>query len=375
VAWARDLVNTPAKDATPEYLAGEARRMARRAGLQVKVWGKTELERGGFGGIIGVGQGSANPSRLIELTYRGAGSERPIAITGKGVTFDSGGLSLKDAKNMEWMNMAGAAAALAAMRAIGILKPRINVISAIPCSENLPSGSSIRPGDVLTHRGGKTSEVMNTDAEGRLILADALAYLAEKKPVAMIDCATLTGAAVVALGDDIAAVLGNDRDLIAEVLAASEAVGEPAWELPLWSNYRKLIDSNLADVKNTGPRGGGAITAALFLQEFVGDIPWVHMDVAASAYSENGPGDYWPKGATGMPARTLIRFVLDRAARGTRRGSRSAGNGGRRTTARKTTARKTTARKTTARKTTARKTTARKTTARKTTRRKSTSRR
>jgi leucyl aminopeptidase len=214
----------------------------------------------------------------------------------------------------------------------------VNVVAAIPCSENLPSGSSIRPGDVLHHRGGKTSEVLNTDAEGRLILADALAYLTEKKPVAMIDCATLTGAAVVALGDDIAAVFGNDPELTRQVLDASKEAGEPAWEMPLWEPYRKLIDSPLADVKNTGPRYAGAITAALFLRDFVGDTPWVHMDVAGTAFAENGPGDYWPKGGTGMPARTLIQFLLDRAG-GRRTPSRASGNGSR-TTTRKSTAKR-----------------------------------
>ena len=323
VAWARDLVNTPALDATPDYLAKEAQRMAKEAGLRVKIWTERELERGGFGGILGVGKGSENPPRLIELTYTGAGSAKPYAITGKGVTFDSGGLSIKPANAMEWMkaDMAGAAAALGAMRAIGLLKPKVNVIAAIPCSENLPSGSSIRPGDVLRHRGGRTSEVLNTDAEGRLILADALSYLVEQDPVAIVDCATLTGAAVVALGDDITAVLGNDRRVVQQVLDVGKAVGEPSWELPLWTDYRKLIDSHMADVKNTGPRSGGAIIAALFLRDFVGDTPWVHMDVAGSAYSESGPGDYWPKGATGMPARTLIRWVLDRAAEGPARRS------------------------------------------------------
>ncbi|MFN2543747.1 MAG: leucyl aminopeptidase [Actinomycetota bacterium] len=362
VAWARDLVNMPAKEATPEYLAKEAQRVAKEAGLKIKVWSPAELKRGGFGGILGVGQGSMNPPRLIELSYQGAGSARPYAITGKGVTFDSGGLSIKPAGAMEWMkaDMAGAAAALATMRAIGLLRPRINVIAAIPCSENLPSGSSIRPGDVLVHRGGKTSEVLNTDAEGRLILADALAFLTEQKPVAVVDCATLTGAAVVALGDDITALFGNNQALTRQVLAASEAVGEPAWELPLWDDYRKLIDSPIADVKNTGPRGGGAITAALFLREFVGDVPWVHLDVAGAAYSET-PGDYWPKGGTGMPARTLIRWLLDRAGDG--RARRASGNGSRAKAATSRTrsgagrprstgaARKTPARKTTARET------------------------
>ena len=350
VAWARDLVNTPALDATPEYLAHEAQRMAKEAGLKVKIWKEGELARGGFGGILGVGQGSKNPPRLIELTYTGAGSARPYAMTGKGVTFDSGGLSIKPANAMEWMkaDMAGAAAALGALRAIGLLEPRINVIAAIPCSENLPSGTSIRPGDVLRHRGGKTSEVLNTDAEGRLILADALAYLTEKKPVAIVDCATLTGAAVVALGDDITAVMGNDREVVRQILDAGAAVGEPSWELPLWADYRKLIDSPIADVKNTGPRGGGAITAGLFLKEFVGDTPWVHMDVAGSAYSDNGPGDYWPKGASGIPARTLIQWILDRAASSgaaRRTGARRASGNGSRSPAKRPAAKRSPARR------------------------------
>ena len=290
--------------------------MARETGLQVKVWTKAELERGGFGGVLGVGQGSVNPPRLIELTYRGGRpGDASIALTGKGVTFDSGGLSIKDAKGMEWMkaDMGGAAAVLGAMRAIALLKPKMNVIAAIPSSENLPSGSSIRPGDVLRHRGGKTSEVLNTDAEGRLILADALAYLSEKKPRVLIDCATLTGACMVALGEDIWGVMGNDRELIRDVLAAGEREGEPGWELPLWERYREKIASPVADVKNVGDRWGGAITAALFLSEFVGDTPWCHLDVAGTAFHEK-PGDYWPKGATGSPARTIIRYVLDRAA-------------------------------------------------------------
>ena len=318
VAWARDLVNMPAQDATPDYLAKQAQKMARQAGLQVKIWGKAELQRGGFGGVLGVGQGSTNPPRLIELTYRGGRTgDPPIAVTGKGVTFDSGGLSIKDAKGMEWMkaDMGGAAAMLGAMRAIGLLKPKVNVVAAIPSSENLPSGSSIRPGDVLRHRGGKTSEVLNTDAEGRLILADALAYLAEKKPRVIIDCATLTGACMIALGEDIWGVMGNDRDLIRDILAAGDATGEKGWELPLWERYKEKISSSIADVKNVGDRWGGAITAALFLSEFVGDTPWCHLDVAGTAYHEKA-GDYWPKGATGSPARTVIRYVLDRAEDG-----------------------------------------------------------
>ncbi len=322
VAWARDLVNTPAGDLTPEDLAGHAAHMAKEVGIECKVWTEPDLKRGKFGGILGVGQGSANPPRMVELKYRGGSSgQAPIALTGKGITFDSGGLSIKDASQMEWMksDMAGAASILAAMKAIARLKPNVNVIAAIPSSENMPSGSAIRPGDVLRHRGGKTSEVVNTDAEGRLVLADALAYLAERKPRAIIDTATLTGACMVALGRDIYGVLGNDRALIRDILAAGETVGEPGWELPLYRDYRRLIRSNVADVRNAGKdRWGGAITAALFLAEFVGDIPWAHLDVAGPAFPEKA-GDYWPNGATGVPARTLVQYVLAQAKRPSRR--------------------------------------------------------
>jgi leucyl aminopeptidase len=313
--WARDLVNTPALDATPDFLAREAKKMAAFKGLECKIWTKAELAKGGFGGIVGVGAGSVNEPRLIELRYKGAGSDPPIAVTGKGVTFDSGGLNLKDAQGMEpeKSDMGGAAAALAVMRAVGDLKPKINVIAAIPTAENMPGGSAIRPGDVLRHRGGKTSEVLNTDAEGRLILADALAYLSEKNPQVIIDAATLTGAAMVGLGQEIWAILGSDRELIRQLIEAGDAEGEPGWELPLYTEYRKNIESSVADVKNTGPRWGGAINAALFLREFVGDAPWAHMDVAGPAFSYNG-GEYWPKGGTGSPARTIIRYIESRAA-------------------------------------------------------------
>jgi leucyl aminopeptidase len=316
-AWARDLVNIPAIDATPDFLGKEARKMAREVGLTCKVWSKAELERGGFGGILGVGRGSENDPRLIELRYQGAAaSGKSVALSGKGVTFDSGGLSIKDAKGMEWMkaDMAGAASVMGAMRAIAVLKPKVNVVAAIPSAENLPGGSAIRPGDVLRHRGGRTSEVLNTDAEGRLILADALAYLAEQKPRVIVDAATLTGACMVALGEDMWGVMGNDDGVIADLLAAGEAAGEPGWELPLWKPYRKQIESQVADVKNIGNRYGGAITAALFLKEFVGDVPWAHMDIAGTAFAEK-PGDYWPQGGTGNPVRTMIRFVERQAAR------------------------------------------------------------
>ena len=310
-AWARDLVNTPALDLPPAELAKEAQAMAKEVGLTCKVWTEAELTKGGFGGVLGVGQGSVRPPRLIELKYAGGGKGAPIALTGKGIAFDSGGLSIKDATGMEWMksDMGGAASILGAMRAIALLKPKVNVIAAIPSAENMPSGSAIRPGDVLKHRGGTTSEVLNTDAEGRLVLADALAFLAEKKPRVIIDTATLTGACMIALGTDLWGAMGNDRDLMRDVLAAGDAAGEPGWELPMHEPYRRLIDSDVADIKNIGKRYGGAITAAMFLREFVGDIPWVHLDIAGPAFAERA-GDYWPKGATGTPVRALVRYVL-----------------------------------------------------------------
>ena len=312
--WARDLVNTPALDLPPAEIAKAAQAMAKEVGITSKVWTEPELKKGGFGGVLGVGQGSTRPPRLIELRYSGGGKGAPIALTGKGIAFDSGGLSIKDATGMEWMksDMGGAASILGTMRAIALLKPKVNVIAAIPSAENMPSGSAIRPGDVLKHRGGTTSEVLNTDAEGRLVLADSLAFLAEKKPRVIIDTATLTGACMIALGTDIWGAMGNDRDLIRDVLAAGEAAGEPGWELPMHEPYRKLIDSDIADIKNIGKRFGGAITAALFLREFVGDVPWVHLDIAGPAFAER-PGDYWPKGATGSPVRALVGYVLSKA--------------------------------------------------------------
>ncbi|MFB3737828.1 MAG: leucyl aminopeptidase [Candidatus Velamenicoccus archaeovorus] len=317
VRWARDLVNTPAIDLTPDDLAQEARAMAEEVGLECRVWDEEALREGGFGGILGVGAGSVHPPRLIELAYRGGPkTAAPIALTGKGISFDSGGLSIKPSEGMEWMkgDMGGAASILATMKVIARLKPKVNVIAAIPSAENMPSGSAIRPGDVLHHRGGKTSEVLNTDAEGRLVLADALAYLTEQGPRVIVDTATLTGACMIALGEEIFGVMGNDRALIRDVLSAAETAGEPAWELPLFRRYRKLLDSEVADFKNIGKRYGGAITAALFLAEFVGDTPWAHLDIAGPAFAQKAQ-DYCPKGGTGVPVRSLVTYVLGQAGR------------------------------------------------------------
>ncbi len=242
VAWARDLVNIPAGDLPPAALAEAAEGMADEVGLECRVWDESELEEGGFGGILGVGQGSIHPPRLIELRYAGGGKSVPLAFTGKGITFDSGGLSIKPADGMETMkdDMGGAASILATMKAIARLKPKVNVIAAIPCSENMPSGSAQKPGDVIRHYGGTTSEVLNTDAEGRLVLADALAFLAEKGPRVIVDTATLTGACMVALGTDITGAMGNDDATARDLIRAGAAVGEPVWQLPLHPDYRKL---------------------------------------------------------------------------------------------------------------------------------------
>jgi leucyl aminopeptidase len=318
---ARRLVDTPSIDMTPAMLADEARRIARRRGFQARVRGRRELEREGFGGIVGVGRASANEPRLVELSYRNAGRANPIALTGKGITFDSGGLDIKHGDEMAWMksDMAGAAAALAAIQAAAELELRVNVDVVLPFAENMVGGRAIHPGDVLRHRGGRTSEVADTDAEGRLVLADALAFLSERKPAAILDSATLTDGS--GLGPELSAAMGNDRELIAEVIASGQEAGENCWEIPLWDRYRKLIDSPVADIRNLGEHSfDSAMMAGLFLKDFVGDAPWVHLDTGSSAYVEHET-DLWPEGASGAPTRTFIRF-LERASTpsGARRG-------------------------------------------------------
>ena len=313
--WARDLVNTPAQDATPASLASEARAMATREGLECRVWSRAELARGGFGGILGVGRGASNEPRMVELTYRCASArEKPVAITGKGITFDSGGLDLKNDGEMEWMksDMAGAAAALATIRAAAELDLHVNVDVVVAFAENMPGANATRPGDVLMHRGGTTSEVLDTDAEGRVLLADVLAYLSEREPAAILDSATLTDGS--GLGPDLWAVMGSDRALAAELVSSGAEAGEPGWGIPLWQPYlRYITDSSVADVKNVGDHYiDSAMMAGLFLQRFVGGVPWAHLDTASSAWAEHDT-DLWPSGATGSPARTFIRFLERRA--------------------------------------------------------------
>jgi leucyl aminopeptidase len=317
----RDLVNTPPLDKRPPALADRIATLAGEVGLSVKIHDEAALAEGGFGGILGVGQGSSEPPRLVELTYQpssAAGSSLGhVVLVGKGITFDSGGLSLKPSASMTTMksDMSGAAAVVGAMSALAELGVTVKVTGLLALAENMPSGEAIRVSDVLTHRGGKTVEVMNTDAEGRLVLADALAYGAESGPDAMIDIATLTGAQIVSLGYKIAGLMGNDEALIAEVRAAAETAGEQVWQLPLPDEYADHLRSEVADLKNIGkPMQAGTLIGGLYLRNFVGQTPWAHLDIAGPAFSEEGDGWYNAKGATGMGVRTLVRLLQARSS-------------------------------------------------------------
>ncbi|MBV9042320.1 MAG: leucyl aminopeptidase [Acidimicrobiia bacterium] len=311
VSLARDLVNEPAGAMTPSRLAEVAIEVGEREGLAVTVLDEVAIANEGLGGLQGVAQGSAQPPRLIELVYEPPGARSTIALVGKGITFDSGGLSIKTADGMETMktDMSGAAAVLATMSVLPALAPKVKVIGILPTTENMPSGTAIKPGDVLKIRNGKTVEVLNTDAEGRLVLADGLSLAVEAGVDAIVDLATLTGACMVALGRKIAGLMANNDAWSEQVADAAERAGEKVWPLPLPDDYRKLIDSEVADIRNTGgDRYGGALTAGLFLKEFVGDVPWAHLDIAGPARSEEDNA-YTPKGASGFGVRTLIELL------------------------------------------------------------------
>jgi leucyl aminopeptidase len=311
VALARDLVNEPGNIKSPDFLAQQALAVAREAGLKCTVLGKKELEDEGLGAVLGVAQGSVREPRLIVLEYQGGNSDaRPVALVGKGVVFDAGGISLKPAEKMDEMktDMAGGAAVLGTLMAAALLKLPVNLVGIVPAVENLPSGSAIRPGDILNSLSGRTIEVLNTDAEGRLILADALTYAKRFNPRVVIDLATLTGACVIALGHHATAVLGNHNGLIRQLIRAGEQTGERLWQLPLWEDYANQIKSEIADVKNIGGRPAGTITAAAFLQKFAGDFTWAHLDIAGTAWEEKGRS-YLPKGATGVGVRLLVRYL------------------------------------------------------------------
>jgi leucyl aminopeptidase len=312
--YARDMVNEPGAYMTPTKMVENARQIAKKYGLKVEVFEKDKMKELGMGGLLGVAQGSEQPPKFIILSYKGrAAKELDIALVGKGITFDSGGISIKPSESMDEMkdDMSGGASVMAALMALAQLKPAINVTAFIPATENMPSGTALKPGDIITALNGKTIEVLNTDAEGRLILADALSYAVKNNAKAIIDVATLTGACQIALGKITTGAFANNQELAEKVIDAGKEVGEPAWIMPMFDDYKELIKSDIADIKNTSTRYGSAITAAKFLEEFVDKTPWVHLDLTGpNTDKEKG---VLVKGATGVPVRTLIAFVLAQA--------------------------------------------------------------
>jgi leucyl aminopeptidase len=313
-ALARRLQYLPPNQCTPAFLAETASRLAATHGFAVTVLDRGQMEREGMGALLAVAQGSATEPRFIVLEYRGAGDAPPVALVGKGVTFDTGGISIKPAPQMDEMkyDMSGAAAVLGAFEVLGRLKPKLNVVGLVPSTDNMPSGTAIRPADVVKSHAGKTIEIVNTDAEGRLILADALSYVRRYKPAAVLDAATLTGAAIIVLGHAASAVMGTDDALVEEVRRAGDRAGERVWPLPMYEEYREQNKSDIADVKNSGGRPAGTITAGWFLREFAEGYPWAHLDVAGTAYTD---ADAPPlsKGPAGVPTRLFAEFLLARA--------------------------------------------------------------
>jgi leucyl aminopeptidase len=314
--YVRDLCNHPSNVMTPTRIANEAKALAKEAGVSLKILEEKDMEELGMGALLGVAKGSHEPPKFIILQYHGARKkdDRPVVLVGKTITFDTGGISLKPAENMEQMkaDMTGGAEVLATIRAAARLRLPLNLISILPVAENMPGGRAMRPGDVVKTLSGKTVEVQNTDAEGRLILSDGLAYAARFQPAALIDIATLTGACVVALGQFAIGMFGTDAKLKDAVRRAGLRAGERVWEMPLWDDYFEQLRSDVADMRNIGGRGGGMITAALFLSKFVGDWPWVHLDIASTDWSERERA-YIPKGPTGIGTRLLIQYLLDRS--------------------------------------------------------------
>jgi leucyl aminopeptidase len=311
---ARDLVNAPANEVHPSHLAEVAAHIAESPRLGARILDRAECAELGMGAFLGVAAGSQQPPKFIHLTYQPPGRPtRRVAVIGKGITFDAGGLDLKSAEGMLRMknDMSGAAAVLGIMQALPVLKPRVEVHGLIAATENMPSGTAFRPGDVLRAMNGTTIEIGNTDAEGRLTLADVLSYAVQTiKPDEMVDMATLTGACVVALGPLCSGLMANRQPLANRLLAAAEAAGERVWQLPLLDEYREHLKSDVADLNNVGPRGGGAITAGLFLKEFAGSVPWAHFDIAGPAFVEKD-GPLTPKGGTGVGVRTILTYLCD----------------------------------------------------------------
>ena len=316
VIFARDLVSRPGNEMTPSDLAREARQVARKKGVTLRILDVARMKKLGMHALLGVARGSSEPAKFIILEYYGRRkSDPPIALVGKGLTFDSGGISIKPSEKMDEMksDMAGGAAVMGAIMAAAELKLPVNVVGLIPATENLPGGRAYKPGDILKSLSGQTIEVITTDAEGRLILADALTYASRYRPAAVIDLATLTGACIVALGDQVIGMLGNDDGLKSQIRRAADRTGERVWELPLWEDYHELIKSDVADFKNSGGRAGGTITAAAFLSKFVGNVPWVHLDIAGPSWlTKDKP--YIPKGASGVGVRLMVQVLRDLAA-------------------------------------------------------------
>ncbi|MDK1476757.1 leucyl aminopeptidase [Streptomyces sp. 549] len=312
VARARDLINMPPNDLYPGTFAEQAKAAGKEFSVKVEVLDEKALAKGGYGGILGVGQGSQNPPRLVRLSYTHAKAAKTLALVGKGITYDSGGISLKPAGHNETMkcDMSGAAAVFSAVVAAARLGLKVNVTGWLALAENMPSGNATRPGDVLNMYNGTTVEVLNTDAEGRLVLADALTRACEESPDAVVDVATLTGAMVLALGNRIFGIMSNDEAFRAEIHETAEQAGEQAWQMPLPVELRKGMDSPVADIANMGERMGGGLVAGLFLKEFVSEgTPWAHLDIAGPAFNESGPFGYTPKGGTGSAVRTLVRLA------------------------------------------------------------------
>jgi len=318
VNFARDMVNEPANYMTPTRLAEVAKKIAEQHNLELQVFDATEMEQMGMGALLGVARGSSQPPKFIVLSYKGNGSSgKTMGFIGKSITFDSGGISIKPSEGMGDMkaDMAGGAAVMAAIKAIAQLKLKINVTAIVPAAENLPSGNALKPGDIIRAMNGKTIEVISTDAEGRLTLADALSYAVQQGLSPLIDLATLTGACRIALGTSYSGLFANDQPWAEKVLKAAKQAGEKVWQMPMPEEYKEQNKSEIADIKNTGDRYGGAITAALFLAEFAGNTPWVHLDIAGPAFSTKESG-YIVKGGTGVGVRTLIELALSEAEQG-----------------------------------------------------------
>jgi len=311
MALAKTLGNLPGNVCTPTYLATAARKLAKDHKIKVEVLEKGDMEKLGMGALLSVARGSHEPPKFIVLNYKGGkAKDKPVVLVGKGITFDTGGISLKPGEGMDEMkyDMCGAASVLGTFKALARMELPINVVGLIPATENMPGGSATKPGDIVTSMSGQTIEVLNTDAEGRLILCDALTYAERFEPAAVIDIATLTGACIIALGSFASGLLANDDDLAAELLASGQAAGDKAWQLPLWDEYQEMLKSNFADIPNIGSKGAGTITAACFLARFTKAYKWAHLDIAGTAWKSGAE-----KGATGRPVPLLTEFLIGRA--------------------------------------------------------------